>query len=77
VEYRALTRATDSPTARRAVGLAGFWFLRLAIPFMLIRWWIKFGKIKTDDPDFSQARGTTYIVAAVWFVALGTAVFFR
>ena len=59
------------------VGLAGLWFLRLAIPFMLIRWWIRFGKIKTDDRDFSQARGSTYIVAAVWFLALGTAFFFR
>lgn len=58
-------------------GIAGLWFLRLAIPFMLIRWWIRSGKIKTDDRDFSQARGTTYIVAGVWFVALGSAFFFR
>jgi len=59
------------------IGFAGLWFLRVAIPFMLIRWWIKYGKIKTDDRDFSQARGSTYIVAAVWFLALGTAFFFR
>lgn len=40
-------------------GLAGFlglWFLRFAIPFMAVRWWIKFGRIQTDDPDFSSAK---------------------
>jgi hypothetical protein len=41
------------------VGLAGYlgmWFLRFAIPFMSVRWWIKFGRIHTDDPDFSKAK---------------------
>jgi hypothetical protein len=41
------------------VGLAGYlglWFLRFAIPFMSVRWWIKFGKIQTGDPDFSSAK---------------------
>jgi hypothetical protein len=48
------------------IGAAGFWFLKIAIPVMLIRWWVKFGKIKTTDPDFSKARGTTYLVAGIW-----------
>jgi hypothetical protein len=39
-----------------AAGYLGLWFLRFAIPFMSIRWWIKFGRIKTDDPDFSHAK---------------------
>lgn len=41
------------------IGLAaylGLWFLRFAIPFMCIRWWIKFGRIHTDDPDYARAR---------------------
>ncbi len=58
-------------------GVAGLWFLRIAIPVMLIRWWVKYGKIKSDDRDLSKARGATYIVAAIWFVALGSAFFFR
>jgi hypothetical protein len=58
-------------------GIVGLWFLRLAIPFMLVRWWVRYGKTKTDDRDFSQARGTTYIVAVAWFLALGSAFFFR
>ncbi|HEY4380664.1 MAG TPA: hypothetical protein VGN01_09995 [Acidobacteriaceae bacterium] len=39
-------------------GFFGLWFLRFALPFMSIRWWIKFGRIQTDDPDFSRAKNT-------------------
>ena len=51
------------------IGAVGFWFLKIAIPIMLIVWWVKFGKIKTPDPDFSKARGTTFLVAGIWFLA--------
>lgn len=52
------------------VGFLGLWFLRFAIPFMCVRWWIKFGKIKTDDPDFSGARGAAIIVSILGAVLL-------
>jgi hypothetical protein len=52
------------------VGLAGFWFLRIAIPVMCIRWWIKYGSIKTDDPDFPRARLAAMIVSGVGVLAL-------
>jgi hypothetical protein len=52
------------------IGLAGLWFLRLAIPFMCIRWWFKYGTIKTTDPDFSNARGTAIWVSAVGFIVV-------
>jgi hypothetical protein len=52
------------------VGVVGLWFLRLAIPFMCIRWWVKYGKIKTTDPDFSNARGTAIWVSVVGVAAL-------
>jgi hypothetical protein len=38
------------------VGIFGFWFLEFAIPFMTIRWWIKFSRLQSDDPEFSKAR---------------------
>lgn len=41
------------------IGMAGYlgmWFLRFAIPVMSVRWWIKFGRIQTADPDFKRAR---------------------
>jgi hypothetical protein len=53
-------------------GIVGVWFLRVAIPFMVIRWWIKFGSIKTPDPDFPRAKRTVIIVAGVAILALVT-----
>ncbi len=54
-------------------GLAGLWFLRFAIPVMLIRWWIKFGKIKSDDPEFVRAKRTSIYVGLVALLALASA----
>lgn len=44
------------------VGIVGFMFLEVAIPVMVIRWWIKFSSIKTDDPDFARAKRTALAV---------------
>jgi hypothetical protein len=52
------------------VGLVGFWFLRIAIPVMVIRWWIKYASIKTDDPDFVRAKRAAIIVSVVGLLAL-------
>ncbi|MGA7157411.1 MAG: hypothetical protein WBY53_11210 [Acidobacteriaceae bacterium] len=52
------------------LGLVGFEFLRFAIPFMCIRWWIKNRNIKTSDPDFSNARGTAIWVSIVAAIVL-------
>jgi hypothetical protein len=51
-------------------GLIGFVFVKYAVPVMTIRWWIKFGKLKTSDPDFRTARGTVILVSAVSFLVL-------
>jgi len=51
-------------------GIVGLWFLRVAIPVMAIRWWIKFGSIKTDDPDFARAKRTAIIVGIIGLLAL-------
>ena len=42
--------------------LVGFLFIKYALPFMLVRWWIKYGRLKTTDPDFHTARNTTTFV---------------
>jgi hypothetical protein len=47
------------------IAAAGFWFLRVAIPIMVVRWWYKFGGIKTDDPDFPGAKRAVIIVSVV------------
>ena len=43
------------------VGLVGARFLSFAIPFMCIRWWLKYYAIRTNDSDFSRAKRT-----AIW-----------
>lgn len=44
-------------------GVAGFVFIKYALPVMLIRWWIRYGRIKTTDPDFRTARNTAAAVS--------------
>jgi len=56
------------------VGIVGLWFLRIAIPVMVVRWWIKFGSIKTDDPDFARAKRAAIIVGIVALRALASAI---
>jgi hypothetical protein len=55
-------------------GVAGIWFLRIAIPVMVVRWWIKFGSIKTDDPDYSRAKRAAIVVGIVAVLALVSAI---
>lgn len=56
-------------------GVVGLWFLRVAIPAMVIRWWIKYGRIKTDDPDFVRAKRAAAIITVVAVLALVNGVF--
>jgi hypothetical protein len=44
------------------LGSLGYDFLMFAVPFMTIRWWVKFGAIKADDRDFKRAKGTVIVV---------------
>lgn len=58
------------------IGIVGFWFLCVAVPFMVIRWFVKFGAIRTDDQEFTRARSAAFDVgigAAIFllFVAVG------
>jgi hypothetical protein len=51
------------------IGVMGFLFLEFAIPVMTVRWWIKFSKIKTDDPEFASAK------QIAMFVGIGAIIF--
>ena len=51
-------------------GLVGFVFLKYAVPVMTIRWWVKYGRLKTTDSDFSKARGTVILVSTISFLVL-------
>ena len=43
--------------------LVGFLFIKYALPVMLVRWWVKYGRIRTTDPDFLIARNTATAVS--------------
>ena len=51
-------------------GLVGFVFIKYAIPVMAIRWWIKYGRMKSQDLDLRKARKTVIVVSAVSLVVL-------
>ena len=46
-------------------GLAGFVFIKYAVPIMAIRWWIKYGRIKSQDLDLRKARKTVVVASVV------------
>jgi hypothetical protein len=52
------------------LGVAGYWFLMFAVPFMTIRWWIRFDAIRADDHDFKRARITVVIISALYLLPL-------
>jgi hypothetical protein len=51
-------------------GLVGFVFIKYALPVMIIRWWIRYGRIKTNDSDFPNARKTVIWVSAISLIVL-------
>jgi hypothetical protein len=52
------------------IGSAGFYFLLIAVPVMAIRWWIKFGAIRTRDSGFRTARFAV-IASGAFAVVIG------
>ena len=47
------------------LGIAGYYFLVFATPVMAVRWWVRFGRIETEDRDFGRAKRTAIIVGAL------------
>ena len=47
------------------VGVVGLVFVSYALPVMCIRWWVKYGSIKTADADFVSARHAATAVGIV------------
>jgi len=51
-------------------GLIGFVFIKYAVPFMALRWWIKYGRIRSQDVDLKSARKTVVVASAVSLAVL-------
>jgi|RhiMetdeSRZDD1v2_1073273.scaffolds.fasta_scaffold176357_3 hypothetical protein len=48
------------------VGWLGMGALLLGVPVKLIIWQVKFGRIKTNDPDYKKARTNRLIAFLIW-----------
>lgn len=44
----------------------GFEITFVVVMVMLIRWQVKFGRLKTEDPDYGRAIRSRNIVLALW-----------
>jgi O-antigen ligase len=38
------------------IGLAGSWVVRIGLPILTIRWWVRYWGIRSDDHDFLRAK---------------------
>lgn len=52
------------------LGTLGFWFLALATPVMVVRWFVKFGDLKSGDPEFVSARQAAIAVGIIAAIVL-------
>jgi hypothetical protein len=48
------------------LGSWGSWFLLVAVPVMAIRWRIRFGSLRPDDPGFVSAKKSTWTSLGMW-----------
>ncbi len=52
------------------LGVFGYYFLMFAVPFLAIRWWVKFHGLGAVDPDFKRARLTVIVVSVLCAIPL-------
>jgi len=52
------------------LGVCGYYFLTFAVPFMAIRWWIRFHSLRADDRDFRRARMTVIVISVLALLPL-------
>lgn len=48
------------------VGWIGMIALLVGVPVKLIIWQVRFGRIKTSDPDYKKAKTNWWIAFAIW-----------
>lgn len=47
------------------LGVCGYYFLLVAVPFLSIRWWVRNHAVQTDDPDFRRAKWTVVVISVL------------
>ncbi|MGB0066204.1 MAG: hypothetical protein WBP85_17310 [Terracidiphilus sp.] len=56
------------------LGIVGYYFLLVAVPFLAIRWWVKFRSIQTGDRDFKRARKTVIVISILVLIPIALAI---
>ena len=51
-------------------GLLSVALIKYAIVIMIIRWWLKYGRIETTNSGYRRARTTVILVSAISFLTL-------
>lgn len=46
--------------------LAGFLILLVALPLMLILWWVKYGRLQIEEHSYKTARLSTIMATVTW-----------
>ena len=47
------------------LGIVGYYFLLVAVPFLATRWWVRFSRVQSDDSDFRRARITISVISVL------------
>ncbi|MGA7887040.1 MAG: hypothetical protein WCA44_14960 [Acidobacteriaceae bacterium] len=64
------------------LGRFGYYVLLVLVPFLAIRWWVRYGRLVTQDPDFRRAKRDVRIALGIWaaflvFTAISLALVLR
>lgn len=52
------------------LGRFGYFVLLVLVPFLAIRWWMRFSGLSTKDPDFRRAKRDVRIALGIWAIFL-------
>ncbi len=53
------------------LGVCGYFFLLFAIPFLSIRWWVKYANVELSDSDTRRARTTVVVISVLILLPWG------
>jgi hypothetical protein len=52
------------------LGRFGYYVLLVLVPVLAIRWWVRSGRLVTQDPDFRRAKRDVRIALGIWIIFL-------
>ncbi|MBV8632733.1 MAG: hypothetical protein JOZ83_17545 [Silvibacterium sp.] len=48
------------------IGTVGYYGLLALVPVLIIRWWVRFFSLRSDDPDYRRAKRNVVIALGIW-----------